>query len=85
MRILFHIMGLGLFICLFLLGSFMAKRSGRLASTLTHTPVSNKRLCKFFQYSGGTFKVVASIGGLLESVSVVVLTSGVLIDILIGM
>ncbi len=85
MRILFHITGLVLCICLFLLGNFMAKRSGRLASALTHTPVSNERLCKFFQYSGGTFKAVASIGGLLESVSVVVLTSGVLIDILMGL
>jgi hypothetical protein len=84
MRILFHITGLGLCICLFLLGNFIVKRSGRLASALTHAPDSNDRLCKFFQYSGGTFKVVASIGGLLESVSVVVLTSGVLIDALMG-
>jgi hypothetical protein len=85
MRILFHITGLGLCICLFLLGSFIVKRSGRLATALTHTPDSNDRLCKFFQLSGGTFKVVASIGGLLESVSVVVLTSGVLIDVLMGL
>ena len=85
MRILFHITGLGLSICLFLLGSLVAKRSGRLASALTHTPTSNDRLCKFFQYSGGTFKVVASIGGLLECVSVVVLTSGVIIDVLMGL
>lgn len=85
MRILFHILGLMFSICLFLLGSFIVKRSGRFAKTLTHAPVSGERLCKFFKYSGGTFEIIASIGGLLESVSVVILTSGVLIDSLMGM
>lgn len=85
MRILLHSAGLGLFICLFLLGSFIVRRSGRIAKALTASPNKGERLCKFFQYGGRTFKVVASIGGFLESVSLVILSSGVLIDAIMGM
>lgn len=85
MRILFHMTGLVLSISLFLLGNLLIRNRGRFAKALTHVSDSNDQLCNFFLYAGGTFKVIASIGGLLETVSVVLLTSGVIVDAVLAM
>lgn len=85
MRILFHMAGVVISICLFLLGNLMIRNRGKFAKSLTHVPGSNKRLCNFFLYTGGTFEVIASVGGLLETVSVVLLTSGAIIDAVLTM
>jgi hypothetical protein len=85
MRILFHATGLMLSICLFLLGYLMANRRAKFARSLAHTPTSSERLAKFFLYGGGTLEVLSSIWGLLEGISVILLTSGLLVDAVIGM
>ncbi len=85
MRILFHMTGIVISICLFLLGNLMIRDRGRFAKSLTRLPGSNERLSNFFLYAGRTFKVIASVGGLLETVSVVLLTSGAIIDAVLTM
>lgn len=85
MRILFHMTGVVLSISLFLLGNLLIQNRGRFAKFFNYLPGSNDQLCNFFLYTGGTFKVIASIGGLLESVSVVLLTSGMIVDAVLAM
>ncbi len=85
MRILIHAIGLLLSICLFLLGYFIVDRRVRFARSLAHSPGSNKRLCNFFLYGGGALEVLSSIWGLVEGVSVLILTSGLLVDAVMGM
>ncbi len=85
MRTLFHAIGFLLSMCLFLLGCFLVDRRVKLARSLAQSPRSNERLCKFFYYGGGALEVVASIGGLLEGVSILILTSSMLVDAIVGM
>ncbi len=85
MRTLFHALGFLLSMCLFLLGYFVVDRRVKLARSLAHSPESNERMCKFFFYGGGALEVVASIGGLLEGVAILILTSGMLVDAVVGM
>ena len=81
MRILFHLSGLVLFTCLFLVGKLMYQRRQRCAEALAYVPVSNERLSKFFRYGGETIEVVAFVFGFLEAVAVLILTSGTLIEL----
>ncbi len=85
MRILFHMTGVAISICLFILGNLLIRYRGRFAKWLTRLPGLNERLSNFFLYAGGTFKVIASVGGLLEAVSIVLLTSGLLLDAVFAM
>lgn len=85
MRILFHMTGVFLSICLFLLGNLLIRNRGKYAQCFPRSLGSNERRCNFFLYAGRTFEVVASVGGLLETVSVVLLTSGVIIDAVLAM
>jgi len=85
MRTLFHAIGFLLSMCLFLLGLFVVDRRVKLARSLAHSPASNGRLCKLFYYGGGALEVVASVGGLLEGVSILILTSSILVDAIVGM
>lgn len=85
MRILFHLGGVVLSIFLFLMGNLLIRNHGRYAQSFPPSMGSNEKRCNFFLYAGRTFKVVGSIGGLLEAVSVVLLTSGVVIDAVLTM
>lgn len=80
MRILYHLSGFAISICLFLLGHLIIRRRLQFAGALQQSPARRQRLCKLFLLSGGAFEVVASIGGLLEGVAILVLTSGEVVN-----
>ena len=83
MRILFHLAGVLLFCCVFILGKLMIEGRELCAHALDLIPGSYVHLCKFFLYSGRIFVGLAVVLGFLEFVAVMILTSGWVIDLLL--
>ena len=84
MHTLMHLAGMLFFCCLFLLGGLMIEGRQLCAEPLMHFPVSNAHLCKFSSYGGRIFESVALVCGFLEVVTVTILTSAWVIDILVA-
>lgn len=84
-RIFFHMGGVVLFISLYLLGKLAVQLRENIAGALSKVPVSSKHLCNFFLFSGRTFQVVGSVCAFLEVVAVMVLASGALVELLLGL
>ncbi|HEX8711956.1 MAG TPA: hypothetical protein VF730_08795 [Terracidiphilus sp.] len=85
MRIFTHLAGVVLLCCVFLLGKLMVDRRENWAIALSHSPDSGNRLCNFFLYGGRTVEWVAAISAFLEAVAVMILMSGWVIDLVVGM
>ena len=84
MQILRHLMGVALCLTLFIAGNLMVLSGRKRAGALTRRATTSGRLSKFFLCSGKIFEVVAVIAGFVETVAVMVLASGWLIDFVIG-
>lgn len=85
MHILFHLGGAILFGCLFLLGKLMAEGHDVWAGGLSRIPLSANFLCKVLLFGGRILEVVACVGVFLETIAVMILLGGSLIDIFVGM
>lgn len=85
MRILFHLGGVILFGCLFVLGKIMSEAHTEWAANLWRLPLPAQHLCKVFLYCGKMCEVLALIGGFLEVVAVMILASGWIIDAIVGL
>ena len=83
MRILLHLSGLALFICLYFLGKLLCGRTERGAGALVRVPVPKERARNFFLYSGRVVEGIAIVFGFLEAVALLILTSGAVIDLLL--
>lgn len=82
MQIWRHSLGLALSIALFIAGKGMVAGGHRWAAgALTRHAASSGAVSKFFLYSGKFLEVVAVVGGFVEAVAVMVLASGVLVDL----
>lgn len=84
MRIWFHLGGVIVFGCLFILGKVMSEGRAEWAGYLWRIPVPAQHLCKIFLYSGKMFEMLALIGAFLEVVVVMILAGGWVIDLLVG-
>ncbi len=84
MRVMEYLLGV-VFCCgVFLLGRWMADQGRKRDRILLPSPVLSGYMCKFFHYSGRICQVVAVVWGFLDAVSVMVLTSGWLTDLLVN-
>jgi hypothetical protein len=82
MQIFRHSLGVALSLALFLTGKLLVEDSRKWAQALTRHAASSRRVSKILLYSGKFFEVVAVVGGFVETVAVMVLASGWLIDLL---
>jgi type III secretory pathway component EscS len=85
MRILFHLCGVIVFGCLFVMGKLMSEAHAEWTASFWRVPLPAQALGKIFLYSGKFFEVLAFIGALLEVVAVMILASGWIVDILFGL
>jgi hypothetical protein len=85
MHILLHLGTAILFGCLYLLGKLMIEGRELWAAGLSRISASAPCLCKVFLFGGRIFEVVASIGVFLETIAVMILVGGSLIDLFVGM
>jgi hypothetical protein len=81
MQIWRHLLGVVLSCALFLTGKLMVEGCRNWAAAFTRHAASSGRLSKIFLVSGKFFEVVALVGGFVETVAVMVLASGWLIDL----
>jgi len=84
MQIWRHLVGVVLCLTLFVAGNLMVVSGRKRAKALTQRAATSGRMSKFFLYSGKIFEVVAVIAGFVETVAVMVLASGWLIDLVTG-
>ncbi len=80
MQIWRHLLGVALCCALFLAGRLMVEDCRKWAGVLTRHAASSGRVSKIFLYGGKFFETVAVIAGFVESVAVMVLASGWLIE-----
>jgi len=82
LQILRHSLGLLIFCTLFMAGRLVAADGRRWM--VARRAGSESEVGKVFLYSGKIFEVVAVVGGFVEAVAVMVLTSGLIFDVLTG-
>jgi len=81
MQIWRHLLGMAICCVLFVAGKLMVEDCRRWAGALTSHAASSGRVSKIFLFSGKFFETVALIAGFIETVAVMVLASGWLIDL----
>jgi hypothetical protein len=78
------LLGVALCVALFLAGRLMVEDCRKWAGALTRRAASSGRVSKFFLYCGKFFETVAVVAGFVETVAVMVLASGWLIDMVMA-